>query len=405
MTQEASASEIEVSPESVAPLSWIRLRRSLNRSSDERVLSGLGGGLGAALHIPTPYVRAGFASLAFAGGAGVVLYGLGWVLASATVPTSLVARDLDDRRTLGLGLMFLAALLTLRAGGLWFGDIVVWPVTLVAFGVAAIWDRSGVIPGTLASAAGPGRLRVLTGAILMLGGLAVLLSRLDAMRNLGAIVIAIAITAAGFMLVFGPWVVKLASELATERADRIRSEERADVAAHLHDSVLQTLALIQRSDDPRRMVTLARSQERELRAWLYGGPAGADSTLAAELQAAAGRVEQAHDVPVEVVVVNDMGMTSRLEPVVAAAAEAMHNAARHSGAGRVSVYAEATEGALDVFVSDQGTGFDPAAVPDDRHGLRNSIIGRMERHGGTAAVHSEPGDGTEIHLGMPLETS
>jgi signal transduction histidine kinase len=209
------------------------------------------------------------------------------------------------------------------------------------------------------------------------------------------------------MLIFGPWVVRLAGDLAAERRDRIRSEERSDMAAHLHDSVLQTLALIQRSDDPKKMVTLARSQERELRSWLYGTerPAGGTS-LSAALEDAAGRVEQAHDVPVEVVVVNDVPVAQGgLAALVRAAAEAMNNAARHSGTNRVSVYAEAMNGTVDVYVSDQGGGFDPDSIPDDRHGVRESIIGRMSRHGGAATILSEPGEGTEVHLEMPMEVA
>ncbi len=383
---------------------WDWRRTSWRRSSDERVISGVAGGIGAVLGIPTTYVRAGIVTLSLAGGVGAVLYGLAWLSASQTAPTAAIPRDLDDRRRLGLGLMFLAALLTAHAAGLWFGDAVVWPVGLVAFGVAAIWDRSAagiaVIDGS--GAGGPGRLRVLSGALLMLGGFAVFITRIDAMRDLGTVVIAVAITAAGFMMVFGSWVVGLAGELARERSDRIRTEERAEVAAHLHDSVLQTLALIQRSDDPRKMVTLARSQERELRSWLYGVRGGDETTLDAALQTAAGKVEQTHDVPVEVVVVNDVPMTPRLEPLVSAATEAMNNAARHSGAPRVSVYAETLDGVIDVYVSDQGVGFDTSAAPPDRHGIRHSIVDRMERHGGSASIQSEPGDGTEVHLSLPV---
>ena len=387
-----------------AQTAWGWRHTSWRRSSDERVISGVAGGVGAVLGVPTTYVRAGIVTLTLAGGVGAVLYGLAWLSASQTAPTASVPRDLDQRRALGLGLMFIAVLLTAHAAGLWLGDAVVWPVGLVAFGVAAIWDRSAsgmaIVEGS--GAAGPGRLRVLSGAILMLGGFAVLITRIDAMQGLGTVIIAVAITAAGFMMVFGSWVVGLAGELARERSDRIRTEERAEVAAHLHDSVLQTLALIQRSDDPRKMVTLARSQERELRTWLYGTRGGDEPTLDAALQAAAGKVEQSHDVPVEVVVVNDVAMTPRLDPLVSAATEAMNNAARHSGAPRVSVYAETLDGVIDVYVSDQGVGFDTAAAPPDRHGIRHSIVDRMERHGGSATVRSEPGDGTEVHLSMTV---
>ena len=394
-------------PGSAAHL-WSRFRAALVRSSDERIIAGLASGLAARLRVGSAYIRAGFVVLALAGGAGVVLYGLGWALAVATEPTREISRDLPERQRAGLGLMFLAGVFALRGIGFWFGDAVVWSSVLIAFGIAAIWDHTGSqeATGSILAETAPGKVRIAFGGILMLAGLATFSGSLEAMQQLGPVVVAIGITAAGFMLVFGPWVVRLAGDLASERRDRIRSEERSEVAAHLHDSVLQTLALIQRTDDPRKMVTLARSQERELRTWLYSSDRAADGEmLSRALEAAATRVEQAHDVPVEVVVVNDVPVTNGVDAVVKAATEAMNNAAKHSSAGRVSVYAEAVGGSLDVFVTDQGGGFDPRVVPDDRHGIRESIVGRMQRHGGNATIHSEAGEGTEVHLEMPLEVS
>jgi signal transduction histidine kinase len=173
------------------------------------------------------------------------------------------------------------------------------------------------------------------------------------------------------------------------------------MAAHLHDSVLQTLALIQRTDDRRRMVTLARAQERELRAWLFGVQATAGYRLSAALTELGARVEADHDVPVEVVTVGDAGMDDRLQALVAAAGEAVVNAARHSGAPSVSLYTEVGEEAVEVWVSDQGKGFDPAAVPPDRRGISQSVVGRMQRHGGSATVTSTVGEGTEVYLRLP----
>ena len=173
------------------------------------------------------------------------------------------------------------------------------------------------------------------------------------------------------------------------------------MAAHLHDSVLQTLALIQRTDDPKKMVTLARSQERELRSWLFDEAASDTQTLRGALAEAANRVEQAHDVPVSVVVVGESELPGdRRAALVGAATEAMMNAAKHSGAHRVSVFAEAKDGTVDVFVTDQGSGFDPDEVDSDRKGVAESIRGRMQRHGGSAIIDSEVGVGTEIHLTM-----
>jgi signal transduction histidine kinase len=201
-------------------------------------------------------------------------------------------------------------------------------------------------------------------------------------------------------VIFAPWIVRLVRSLTHERAERIRSQERAEVAAHLHDSVLQTLAMVQRrAGDPGEVASLARRQERELRAWLAGRPApGQAARLAPALEAAAAEVEESHGVPVEVVVVGDRDLDARHDAVVAAAREAMTNAAKFGGGSPVDVYAESSGSRTQVFVRDRGPGFDPEAIPADRRGVRESIVGRMERHGGRARVTSAPGAGTEVEI-------
>jgi signal transduction histidine kinase len=236
---------------------------------------------------------------------------------------------------------------------------------------------------------------------MMVAGLVVVLSSLEDLQAMGVLALALIVAIGGFLIVAGPWLWSLIEDLRTERRARIRSEEKAEMAAHLHDSVLQTLALIQRTDDPKRMVTLARSQERELRSWLFDESAGDVQTLKGALADAASRVEEAHDVPVSVVVVGESELpTDRHTALVGAATEAMMNAAKHSGADRVSVFAEATNGVVEVFITDQGTGFNPDDVDTDRRGVAESITGRMQRHGGSAMIDSEPGVGTEVHLTM-----
>ena len=174
------------------------------------------------------------------------------------------------------------------------------------------------------------------------------------------------------------------------------------MAAHLHDSVLQTLALIQKnSHDAPTVARLARAQERDLRSWLYAGESTDESTLASALRGAAAGVEDAHGVSVDVVTVGDCDFDESLRAVVAAAREAVTNAAKHAGTGRVDVYAEVSATAVDVFVRDRGLGFDPAETPVDRYGVRNSIIDRMNRHGGSAELRSTPGEGTEVRLHLP----
>lgn len=197
----------------------------------------------------------------------------------------------------------------------------------------------------------------------------------------------------------------LEQRLAAEQAERARSQERADTAAALHDSVLQTLALIQRrSHDPGEVSLLARRQERDLRDWLAGRAGlggGQGPTLAAALKDAAADVEGAYPVTVEVVTVGDLPVDGAIQAIVAAAREAMVNAAKHAGVPVVAVYAEVDDDAVTVFVRDRGGGFDPAVVPADRRGIAESIVGRMQRAGGTAAIKAAPGSGTEVVLSLP----
>jgi signal transduction histidine kinase len=194
---------------------------------------------------------------------------------------------------------------------------------------------------------------------------------------------------------------RLAGQLARERSERIRSQERAEMAAHLHDSVLQTLALIQRADAPRDMVALARNQERELRAWLNGRQPTGDDTLASAIEKVAASVELTLKVPVEVVTVGDAPLDDRLRAVVEACREATVNAAKHSGAPQISIYVEVEPASVTAFVRDQGSGFDPESVASDRRGIAESIHGRMQRAGGSATIVSEMLGGTEVQLSMP----
>ena len=214
--------------------------------------------------------------------------------------------------------------------------------------------------------------------------------------------------AGALLLIAGPWVWRLAIDRDAERTARIRSDERSDVAARVHDSVLQTLALIQRhANEPRRVASLARRQERELRGWLYGDqPIGdANASLVAALSAAAGDVEELHGVRVEIASAGDCPVDGPLGAVVLAAREAMTNAAKFAGVEEIDVYVEVTDEEVAVFVRDRGAGFDRAAVPADRRGLVESIEGRLERAGGRATIVSSPGEGTEVELHVARSAS
>ena len=384
-----------------------RARRWAVRRRGDRLVAGLASGLGDHWGIPVAYVRAAFVVATFAGGAGIVAYMIGWALTlerdDAAEPESK-----SSGQKAGLVLVFAGMLIGLRGFGLWLGDQIVFPAALLAFGTAAMWDRSDpVARSRIARLTGSGndevtRIRVIAGGLLMLAGFTYFVGSIDALAGIGAVLLAVAITVTGFMILFGPLVWRMARDLTDERRGRIRSDERADMAAHLHDSVLQTLALIQRADDPKRMVTLARGQERELREWLYRRRETVTSNdLASAIRDQASRVEQGHDLPIDVVIVGDAPMTDALHALSQAAGEAMTNAAKHSSAEKVSVYVEVTDAAVEVYVGDVGKGFDSDVVEGEGRGIPDSIIGRVRRHGGAARIESQPGEGTEVHLSMP----
>lgn len=395
-------------------------RHSLSfwRSHEQRVVAGIAGGFAERIGVDAVYVRAALIVLAFAGGTGVFAYLLAWTLADQQRPADATVRPDSLHRDLGFGFIVFGLLMALRDVGFWFGDVIVWPVVLVVLGSSVIWasgdahDRarwSRLAAAAAGGEAAPGKTgvaRLMLGGVLVVSGVATFLAASDAVASTGGALVAVLITGMGVALILGPWIVRQAQQLTEERRERIRSQERAEVAAHLHDSVLQTLAMIQRSDSSRRMVSLARSQERELRAWLYG----ADDRESAErlqpmFEEVAARIEQMYEMPVELVVVGDVLVDDQVRTLSQASYEALQNAARHSSAESVSMYVEVEPQSITVFVRDEGKGFDPNAIPDDRRGIVDSIVGRMRRHGGSATIRSEPGAGTEVELQLLREGS
>jgi signal transduction histidine kinase len=382
----------------------------VTRSRTDRVVAGVAGGIGDRLRVDPVLVRLAFVALTAAGGFGVGLYLAAWLALCEQDPKQASSARVRPnlQRAAGFGLLVLAMLVFLRDLGLWFADSLSWPVALAAFGSAVIWTRSDtreradpirtVLTGRDSLA------RVAVGGLLVISGMGSFLVANNALADARNGLVAIVVAVSGLGLILAPWIWRLARQVSEERRDRIRSQERAEVAAHLHDSVLQTLALIQRARDPGEMVSLARGQERELRAWLYGrtGQGGEDS-LSTAVNDMASRMEQRYHVPVDVVVVGDRALDAHAWAVIEACGEAVQNAAQHSGADLVSVYVEASPDALTVYVRDEGKGFDANAVPDHRRGINESILGRIKRHGGRATVMSEPGEGTEVELWMPLE--
>lgn len=242
---------------------------------------------------------------------------------------------------------------------------------------------------------------VVAGLAALAAAVMVLVTSLSGIGEVARTLLLSALAVAGLLLASLPWLMRVRQALAQARDDALVADARADMAAHLHDSVLQTLALIQRqAGDPKAVTALARRQERELRQWLYGESLGS-ATLAEALSGEIIDVEDRHGVDVELVTVGDCELTPEVTAVVRAAREAMVNAAKHSGADRVDVYAEVDPELVSVYVRDRGKGFDLASVEEDRMGVRGSIVERVKRAGGRAIIRTAPGEGTEVRLELP----
>jgi signal transduction histidine kinase len=373
----------------------------IRRAPDGRIVAGVCVGVARHLGLDTLVVRLAFVLLVLAGGLGVALYVALWILLPHDHDDAKVERDytqLAAYAALTVGIVFLGLL----AGGLF--SIALWPVVAGAAGGAILWQQAGPDQReqwarTTTKQIRRTWLRSIVGVALVAGGILGFLLGSGQLAQAGRSLAATGVILIGLGLVAAPWIMRLVRELYEERGERIRSQERAEVAAHVHDSVLHTLTLIQRNaDDPREVQRLARAQERELRTWLYQPKADADATLAAAVEKTAAQVEEAHGLPIEAVSVGDCPLDDRLGAALQAAREAMVNAAKYSGAPSVSVFAEVEPEQVTIFVRDRGNGFDMSAIPDDRMGVRQSIVGRMERNGGAARIRTAPGEGTEVEL-------
>jgi signal transduction histidine kinase len=351
------------------------------RDRTNGVVAGVAAGLGRALGVDPTLVRLLFAILTLAGGAGVALYLAGALL----MPNESGVRPRGWRVVVGGALVVLAAVVSLNGLGLpWFFQAAAAAAAVGAFFLVRRQKR-------------------LIGWAFVASALVILLTGGGDVGTDGPLLTPAAF-AGGLLLVVGPWLWRTALERDAERTARIRTEERAEVAARVHDSVLQTLALIQKSsDDPRRVGSLARQQERELRGWLFG--TYSEGSLVAAIEDAATDTEQLHGVRVEVATAGNVPLDDDLQALVLAAREAMVNAAKFAGTDEISVYVEVDGTEASVFVRDRGIGFDRADVPGERRGLAESIEGRMSRHGGKAKITSAPGAGTEVELTLPRKSS
>src|SRR4051794_27591932 len=380
-------------------------RPPLVRPRSGRLLAGVASGTAAHLRQDPLVVRVAFAVLATTG-IGIVAYGLLWLTMPVAAPgeepvpgTVQLGAGTGRRQLVILVVLGIAASAAIGQV-LQTGGALVLPLILVAAGLAVVWrqldaDRTLAVPGVRWALAG--------GVVLAAGGVVLLLATTGQLANARNGFVATLVILVGVVLVTAPIWRRLLDSRAAERTARIRSEERATVAAHLHDSVLQTLALIQRhADEPQAVSRLARSQERELRAWLYDPKVVREGgTWAGLVAGMVADVESDHELTVDPVVVGDAPVDEALAALGAATREALVNAAKHSGAPAADLYTEVTPERVSVFVRDRGKGFDPATVPSDRRGLADSVAGRLARLGGTAEVRSAAGEGTEVELMLP----
>jgi signal transduction histidine kinase/phage shock protein PspC (stress-responsive transcriptional regulator) len=414
-----------------APAPTLRPARKAYRDTREPIIGGVAGGLARHLGLPTVWVRAGFLVLAVLGGSGVLFYAGLWLVLPAQ-PFDREAPGLESARRQGrrpgrirrladsgpaVALVALGLGLVLTAEAIFGGNgVVLWAVVLAVLGFGLLWrqadeaqrsrwlDQSERINPVRAVFGGGGwaaYLRVGAGFTLIIAAMALFAVRHGHVRQVTDVLFSAALGGIGLAIILGPWVWRLTNDLSEERAERVRTQERADLAAHLHDSVLQTLALIQKNaGDAPAVARLARSQERDLRAWLFDASPGG-GTLAAALREVVRETEDSYGVDVELVTVGDLDVDEAVAPLVAATREAVTNAAKHAGTPVVDIYAEVSPDRVEVFVRDRGSGFDPQVVPADRQGVRNSILDRMTRHGGTAEIRSTPETGTEVRLRLP----
>ncbi|MFF2552542.1 PspC domain-containing protein [Nocardia sp. NPDC058058] len=388
----------------------------LVRRSGGRVVGGVAGGISDHLGIDVFKVRIAFVLLSGLLGAGVVAYGMLWIF---TPGGDDQARPSASERRQAGGLVLLGLALSVGMSWLFSGTAahVIGPVIVVAIGAALVWrefdaDGPRSVIGLPARPSVVTWARIVGGATLIVVGLGVVVLARINWSSMGSALLAVAVTLVGAGLLTVPLWLRMVRALNDERAARIRNDEREEIASHLHDSVLQTLALIQRqAEDPHEVVRLARSQERELRRWLFDDSGPAESSLAAALRTISGEVEDQHGVKVTPVTVGDVSMDvddsgiglpkEHFTAVLGASREALVNAAKHAEVPSIDLFAEVEPHQVSVFVRDRGKGFDVNAVESDRQGLARSIRARIERRGGKVEILSTPGRGTEVRIIMP----
>jgi signal transduction histidine kinase len=398
------------SPQSAPPV------RRLYRRRENRLVAGVASGLSDHLGIDVLLVRIGFVVSIALGGLGVLLYTAFWVVVPQSDDESERQHQTDARVQL-VAFAALGAAMLLVAQLLGFGASLLWPAAATVTGAAILWRQAdessrnrwrGVAERqrvALSGARGRTTARYVGGVALVLIGMGTFLATQNAFPVARRAFLPAVVVTLGLIVVVGPWLLRYWREATDERTARIREHERVELAGRIHDSMLQTLTLIQRrADDPEEVRRLVRHSERELRGWLYRSAAPATS-LRAMVAASCGQVEDEYDVTINLVVVGDHPAGPPVEPIVQAMREAAVNAAKHSGVRDISVYVEVSATSLEIYVRDRGKGFKPAAIPDDHFGVRESIVARMQRHGGEATIRSTRRTGTEVRLSLPLRAA
>ncbi len=407
--------------------------RRATRDTRHPIIGGVAAGLARHLGVPVLWMRAGFLVAAVLGGSGILFYAGLWLVLPGDSLHDHEAPGLESAARQGrrpgrirrladsgpaIALVALGLGMVLTAEAIFGNGIVIWAMVLAVLGFGLLWrqadeaqrsrwldqsEKLNPVRAVFGTGGWAAYLRVGAGFVLVVSAVALFAIRHGRVSDVYSVLISAALGVVGLGITLGPWIWRLTNDLAEERSERVRTQERADLAAHLHDSVLQTLALIQKNAaDAPTVARLARSQERDLRAWLFDAtPDG--GTLAGALRQVVREIEDTYGVDVELVTVGDADLDESLSPIVAATREATTNAVKHAGTPVVDIYAEVSPDRVEVFVRDRGAGFDPQAVPPDRQGVRNSILDRMSRHGGTAEIRSTAETGTEVRLRLPRQ--
>jgi signal transduction histidine kinase len=410
--------------------------RRATRDTRHPIIGGVAAGLARHLGLPVLWVRAGFLVAAVLGGSGIMFYAGLWLVLPGDALQDHDAPGLESAARQGrrpgrirrladsgpaIALVALGLGMVLTAEAIFGNGIVIWAIVLAVLGFGLLWrqadeaqrsrwldqsEKLNPVRAVFGSGGWAAYLRVGAGFVLVVSAVALFAVRHGRVSDVYDVLISAMLGVVGLGITLGPWIWRLTNDLSAERAERVRTQERADLAAHLHDSVLQTLALIQKNAaDAPTVSRLARSQERDLRAWLFDATPAGDRTLVGALREVVREIEDTYGVDVELVTVGDLDLDEPLTPLVAATREAATNAAKHAGTPVVDIYAEVSPDRVEVFVRDRGHGFDPETVPADRQGVRNSILDRMTRHGGTAEIRSTPETGTEVRLKLPRQES